>query len=607
MSSVPVCPSCSLPFEDVPVQFKPCGHLLCTPCKTTFVDMGVGACFVCDTRFDDDFSGPSPSKRSRPATEGHGPAFFQKKVDDMAACIDGLSSQADALAKAFDITSTATTHSLHEYVYGLNRVRAKLDEMEVAARSRAQDHLSGRAALKGQLMHRLEAGKQQAQLFKDMMSAAIASGDVYRMMTLDGAIVPDCSFAANLKPDALCFQPVVDHEAVLACMAASSGEHMYCVDAEETVVTIGNLWHMLHGAGTPLKEVLVDAKTRLGSSVEDLSERDVVLQLLNDESGDLLSNYELKIEMRRPGMCSVSFGLPASFEASKYQLRMYVREVEVLNKTIEVIPAFSGVSGPVLWMPSAQSPYVECAVHADLMYCRMRSGLVNVHTAATGERVSSFTLGPRVVQMVISPEGRLWVLRDSECKLHAFSLQGQELGVLLVPDAFNPKTKVYCFDLVNNVLVVVVDLAKSHHSLVMRAVLNDLALVEDFVVHDVFGPKQICSGIRVHPDGNGFVTVVKDPRHGERRLLRFSFSTDALVYSVLLTQDIHITDFLVHGSVHPEVLVVQFNCMTVFDMDTGSSLRSLRLPLPPDLVCNTSSHVFLLENDPSNVSVVAMH
>jgi hypothetical protein len=601
--SEPVCPSCEVACEGTPLQFKPCGHLLCTPCMAYLVDTGTTTCYVCDAPFEGfvavqafvDPVDPSACKRARvspPAATAT--VSLQERVHEVSASIVGLSAQADKLAKASFASVATTTRTLHDYVRDLNRVRAKLDEMEAAARSRAQDHFQARDETNGVMLRRLKAGKHHAQLYVDMMSTAIASGDEDRMLAAGTVIAPDSLFAAQLKPDESCFQPVLDYESAVSSLDASTRELMSMVDAEESVVTYDGLQSRTAGFDTSFKQILVDAKTASGAQVEDLSAKDVVLQLVDDGTGEVLTGYDCNVTFQRPGVCSVSYRLPASFTGLKFRLSLYVRDVELMNFTVETKFRIKGEFSQPLQLPGAITP-VQGVVHGGMIYFRSVEGMISAHSLVTGALAKTFPLErPDVRQMRITPGGKLWVLCSSDNSLRAYSLDGEFLGQLPVLDFIPGATSVITFDITDVLLIVAVDMPDD--IMVFRMTLSGVAA--DGIASKVLSQMPECRRLNLSADGEGFVALVKNV------IARALFvGRMPLIPSVFGVYEVCVP----YG---PEFFVSQNHggrqCVTVFCAVTNKPLRDYPLDFVPSMVCYSNTAIYFVTGISPNISVTTM-
>ena len=555
-------------------QFKPCGHFACSHCVAMFANTDVEACYVCDVPFKKPDQGDESStskKRSRAQ-------LLSDKLEDMAASSAGLTSQAHRVKSTFDATIAASNRSLTEYVHSINRIRAKLDEAEGLAKLRIEEFSRISAKHRDEAVNRIQAGQRHAQIFSDLSVV----GDF---------LPPDCSFAARIVPDEKCPQLALDHEAVLAKLAASSREYAFQVDITHSSVTFdGSILRQRPTVKDIPHFMTVDAKTASNMPVEDLAKADVVLQLLDTETDVLLPEYNCRVVIEGPGICSILCSLPMSFSRPSVRARLYVREVELIDAVVRNAFMITGVVGIPVRM-EANCIYGFGAAYEDNIYLCDRGGHISVKEIASGRHVRGFQLvsgALNIKQFIISSKGHMYVLSSFtfptfDPKLLIFSLEGDLLGS--IPATFEAENEPMHFDLYQDDLLIVFPRGKVVHMKMKSCGLEAVKLK----TYDL-GYHSGLQSVRVLPNHQGFVAKSGSSAH----LQHHSFTPGQPSKAFETTATIRCMMPCDEQGKEVAVFNESSRFMQVIDITTGTATLTTLMPFHVETVFRTASTIYAM-------------
>jgi hypothetical protein len=558
MSSTIPCPSC-LNNDEPLVQLEPCGHFACSHCISMFTELEVATCYVCDIPI------------------GHKPSSTTHSDDILNKYLDEISFYSDRVRLAFDATIAASNRSFGEYMYSMNRVRARLDDLESIAKQRCEEYTRTRMKHRDNALERIQAVKHHAQIYQDMLIAGSAADFT----------PPDCSFAASISPDDKCLQFIFNHEAVLNSVTSSSREYELSVHAANSLVTCSkSILRRRSVVGDILPFMTVNAKTANNKPVEDLCETDVVLQLLNTETDELLPEYSCSVVIQELGNCTIQCSLPAKFSSPEIRARLYVREVELVDLVVQNAFTITGVLGGRV--PSPVDFNHGCIVsHAGYIYSSRNDGYVMISDISSGELIRTMNLPVAYVRrpIVITPEGYLYVLGNpvdrSGLQILIFSLDNRLLGSIALDCGV---CQPVFFDLLGEDLLVVYDNNKVMH---MKMESGGLSATR-FHEHDL-GAYYEFSSARLLPNNQGFVLNYKRSPY--------------MIYISLIpgqpAKSIVTTDFV--RSIIPcdpggkEIAVFSDCVMRVIDVMTGITKLVVLMPFCVGIAFSSTSALFAID------------
>ncbi len=495
----------------------------------------------------------------------------------MNSCLDELSSHADRITSAFDATIATSSRSLSEYCYGINRIRSKLDDLESIAKLHVEKYSRDCEKQRNDALERIQAGKHHARIYQDLMIAGNAADFT----------PPDCSFAAGISPDDKCLRVILNHEAVLTSLAASSSEHMFMVDALHSIVSCRERIYRQRPMVTDIpKFMTVKAKTVTNKPVEDLCETDIILQLLDVATDMLLPEYNFQVVMKGPGHCAIRCSLPATFSGAEVRVRLYIKEVELFDSVIQNAHTITGVFGNPVTVNAVQG---GIAAHAGNMYRCRDDGYVAINDIASGEIIGDFQLPVTDVRkpIVISPEGYMYVLN-----IHA-SAENWNISIFNLNDGNNLLGSIALkrgyhqpihFDLLGEDLLVVFEDRKVVH---MKMDCSGLA-ARHFVEYDM-GYDSGLTSVHLLLNNRGFVA-----KYGRRQYMmyyplipghppqRFTNATGSIRCIIPCDE---------HGK---EIAVFSSRAMEVIDVTTGITALTVLMPFKVRTVFGCVSNLYAL-------------